>query len=223
MATGTHRRPYDSTRRKEQAARTRSAVLDAAAARFLADGYARTTVAAVAGDAGVSVETIYKSFGPKAALAKAVHDRAVVGDGPDVPVLEGEFVRRNLAEPDPVRKVRDFGAQIAVVSARTGPVLLVVRDAAAGDEAAAAVWDQVQRERLAGMAAFAEHLAEAGLLRDDVTVEEARDVLWLHSGVEVWDLLVRRRGWDDARYGRWVGRQLVAALLPGGGTAGLRS
>lgn len=216
MSTGTPRptRAYDATRRREQAARTRAAVVEAAGRRFLADGFARTTVAAVARDAGVSVETVYKGFGTKAGLAKAVHDRAVVGEGPDVPVLEGEFVGRNLAEPDPVRKVLAFGAQIAVVADRTGPVLRVVRDAAAADDGAAAVWAQVQDERLAGMAAFADHLAEGGLLRPDVDGDEARDVLWALSGVELWELLVVRRGWDVDRYGRWLGRQLVVALLP---------
>jgi hypothetical protein len=46
-----------------------------------------------------------------------------------------------------------------------------------------------------------------------VSVDEARDVLWTHNSVELWDLLVRQRGWTNARFGRWVGRQLIAALL----------
>lgn len=215
MSTGSSRRPYDSSRRREQAERTRATVLEAARARFLADGYAGTTVAAVARDAGVSVETVYKGFGTKAGLAKAVHDRAVVGDGADVPMLQSEFVRRNLVEPDPVAKVQAYGHQVATVGGRTGPMLLVVRDAAAADVGAAEVWDEVQAERLRGMAAFAGHLSEAGHLRDDVGVDEARDVLWLHSSVEVWELLVIRRGWDPGRFGTWLGGQLVAALLAG--------
>jgi hypothetical protein len=63
------------------------------------------------------------------------------------------------------------------------------------------------------MTAFAHHLRDRGHLRDGVSPEEARDVLWAHSSVELWDLLVRQRGWSDERYGAWLGQQLVAALL----------
>lgn len=44
-------------------------------------------------------------------------------------------------------------------------------------------------------------------------MEEARDVLWAHNSLELWELLVRLRGWSNERFGRWVGQQLIAALL----------
>lgn len=71
-------------------------------------------------------------------------------------------------------------------------------------------------ERLARMARHAERLAAHGHLRGDVTVDEARDVLWLYSAPDLYQLLVRERGWDVPRYGAWVGAAYVAALLPGG-------
>ena len=66
---------------------------------------------------------------------------------------------------------------------------------------------------MVGMTAFAQHLRDSGHLRDGVSWQEARDVLWTHNSVELWDLLVRQRGWSTKRYGKWMGRQLVAALL----------
>src|SRR5689334_18302708 len=72
--TGT--RSYDGASRREQAARTRHAVLDAALARFVRDGYGATTIADVAAAAGVSVETIYKRFRNKAGLVRAIRERA---------------------------------------------------------------------------------------------------------------------------------------------------
>jgi AcrR family transcriptional regulator len=207
------RRRYDSSGRRDAARRTRAAVLAAARANFLANGYAATTVASVAADAGVSVETVYKAFGNKAGLVKAVSDVAIVGDDEPVPLMEREFVRRNMAEADPRRKLLMYGEHVAAVLARVGPVALVVRDAAATDAAAAAVWEQMDAERLTGMTAFAQHLRDGGHLRRGIGVDEARDVLWAHNSVELWDHLVRRRGWDTGRYGEWVGRQLIAALL----------
>jgi AcrR family transcriptional regulator len=207
------RRRYDASRRRAQAEQNRSAILEAARARFLEEGYAATTMPSVASDAGVSVETVYKAFGNKAGLVKAVFDVAVVGDDEPVPLMEREFVQRNIAERDPVRKLHAYGTHLARTVPRAGPVQLVVRAAAAGDAAAAEVWAQLQEERLLGMTAFAAHLAEGGHLREGVSRAQARDVLWVHSSVELWDLLVLQRGWSNTRYGRWVGAQLVAALL----------
>lgn len=208
------RRTYDASRRQEQAARTRARILAAARELLLERGYASTTVATVADGADVSVETVYKAFGNKPGLLKALFDVAVVGDDDPVPLLEREFVQRNMAEPDPRRKLEQYGAHLATTVPRTAPVQLLARAAALTDPAAAEVWEQMQAERLTGMTAFATHLHGAGHLRAEVTLEEARDVLWAHNSVELYDLLVLHRGWSPARYGAWVGRALVAALLP---------
>ena len=45
------RRVYNSRGRQEQARRTRNAILDLARRRFLADGYAATTMASIAKEA----------------------------------------------------------------------------------------------------------------------------------------------------------------------------
>jgi len=207
------RRAYDASGRQARARQSRLTVLAAARRRFLEQGYAATTIAAVAADAGVSVETVYKAFGGKAGLVKAVFDVDIAGHDEQVPMLESEFVRRNSAEPDPRRKLEAYGEHLASAIPRAGPIQLVVRAAAATDPAAAAVWQQLQQERLVGMTAFGGHLAAAGHLRPGLSAEDARDVLWVHSSVELWDLLVNERRWSADRYGRWIGQQLIAALL----------
>src|SRR6478609_3179015 len=136
------RRAYDASRRREQAAQNRMAILDAARDRFLALGYGTTTMATVAADAGVSVETVYKAFGNKPGLVKAVFDVLVVGDDEDVPMVERDFVRRNMAEPDPRRKLEDYGSHLAETAPRVSPILLVIRAAASSDAGATAVWEQ---------------------------------------------------------------------------------
>ena len=99
------------------------------------------------------------------------------------------------------------GAQRAVA------VELLARDAASGDPAAAAVWDQIQQQRLTGMSQFARHLHTGGHLPAGTAVEEARDVLWTFTSPELWELLVIQRGWTPARYGHWLAGMLTAALL----------
>jgi AcrR family transcriptional regulator len=206
-------RPYDSTRRQEQARQTRAAILDAAGTLFRKRGYARTTVAAVAEAAAVSVETVYKAFGNKAQLLKGVFDVAIVGDHAPVPMLQRDLVQRIEATPDPRRKFEMYGDHLAQAGPRAGPDQLLVRAAGAGDPEVAAVWDQMSSERLYGMTEFARHLYNGGYLRAGVTLEEARDVLWTYNSVELYDLLVLQRGWTPERYGAWVAGALACALL----------
>lgn len=208
-------RRYDSSMRQEQARRTRGAVLEAARRLFLGQGYAATTMAAVAAEAGVSVETVYKAFANKPGLVKAVFDVSVVGDDEPVPMMERDMVRRIRAEPDPRRKLMIYGEHLAVSAPRSVPVQLIIRAAAATDPGAAAVWEQMQAERLTGMTYFADDLAAGGHLRSTVSAEDARDIAWTYNSAEIYDLLVIHRGWTAERYGRWVAEALIAALLPG--------
>src|SRR5215468_12401309 len=97
-------RSYDSSRRQEQARQSRAAVLREARRRFLADGFASTTVGVIAEGADVSVETVYKAFGNKAGLLKAVFDVAAVGDDEPIPLAEREMVAAIKAEPDSHKK-----------------------------------------------------------------------------------------------------------------------
>jgi AcrR family transcriptional regulator len=207
-------RRYDSRRRQEQARQTRRAIVDAARELFLDRGYAGTTIGAVAEAAGVSVETVYKTFGNKAGLVKGVFDVAIVGDDAPTPMLRREMVARITAEPDPRRKLLMYGEHLAAAGPRAAALQLLIRSAAASHPDAAGVWGQMVRERLVGMTEFARHLSEGGHLRAEVSVDEARDVLWTYNSVELYDLLVLQRGWDSERYGRWIAEALIAALLP---------
>jgi AcrR family transcriptional regulator len=169
---------------------------------------------AIAGEAGVSVETVYKAFGNKPGLAKAVFDVSIVGDDDPVPFVQREKVARMRAEPDPRRMLHMYGDHLAETAPRSAPVQLLIKAAAASDPGAAAVWDQLQAERLAGMTMMATQLHDSGRLRPDLSVADARDVLWTCNAAEIYELLVLGRRWTPERYGRWVADALIAALLP---------
>ena len=208
------RRHYDSTGRREQARRSRWTVLETARRMFLEGGYAATTVGAIATEAGVSVETVYKAFGNKPGLLKAVFDVAVVGDDEPVPMLERDLVRRIENEPDPRQKLLMYGEHLTQSAPRSVPVQLLIRAAAASDPGVAAIWDEMAEERLIGMSQFARHLHEGGHLRAGVFVDEARDILWTYNSAELFDLLVLQRDWPPEKYGRWIAEALIGAVLP---------
>ena len=93
------RRRYDSSGRRERARQTRDQITDAARDLFLTHGYAATTVTAIAAAAHVSVETIYKSFGGKPGLVRAIVDKSLAGDGPIPAEQRSDHIRDT--EPDP--------------------------------------------------------------------------------------------------------------------------
>ena len=214
MSGTVKRRRYNSAHRQEQARRSREQILRAAREMFIADGYAATTVPAVAQSAGVSAQNVYKAFGNKPGLLKAVFDFSFAGDDRPVPMLQRSALTQIRDEPDPRRKLALYGQFIAETAPRHAPIQLLARAAATHDPGAAEIWDQLCAERLHGMTIFGQALADAGLLRPGITGDDARDLLWTFNSPETYDLLVNQRRWSPDRYGTWIADGLTAALLP---------
>ncbi|MEM6104663.1 helix-turn-helix domain-containing protein [Mycobacterium sp. 050272] len=204
-------RRYDSTRRREQAQRNRDAVLVAARQRFLAQGYAATTIAEIARDAAVSVETVYKAFTTKAGVLKALFDVSVAGDDEPIPMVQRDVIQAVADETDAARKLDMYAKHLAATMPRSAPVQLLARDGAASSPDAGEVWKQTRQETLTGMTMFAADLAGTGQLR--VSAKEARDILWTYHAPELYELLVLERGWSATRYGRFLAQALIGALL----------
>jgi len=208
----TPKRRYESPRRAEQAQQTRATVTDAARRLFLRDGFAATTIASVAAEARVSVETIYKAFGGKPGLVRAVCERALAGAGP-IPA-ETRSDELQLTEPDPREIIRGWGMLTAEVAPRISPILLLLRAAETADPEVAGLRAELDASRLRRMTGNARNLAEAGYLRDGITVEHAGEVMWTYSSPELYELLVLGRGWPSERYGAFIADAMIAALLP---------
>ncbi|BBZ39996.1 TetR/AcrR family transcriptional regulator [Mycobacterium conspicuum] len=204
-------RRYNSTRRREQAEKNRQAILAAARRRFLAHGYAATTIAAIAQDAGVSAETVYKSFATKAGVLKALFDVSVTGDDEPIPMAQRDVIQNVLDSPDAARKIEIYVKHLAATMPRSAPIQLLARDGAASSADAAEVWKEIRHETLTAMTMFAADLARTRQLR--VSAAQARDVLWTYHAPELYELLVLERGWSAARYGKFIARALSDALL----------
>ena len=204
-------RRYDASRRREHARRTREAILDAARHRFLRGGYAATTIVSVAADAGASVDTIYKSFGGKAGLLRAICEDALTGVG-TVPA-EQRSDAMQAAETDPRRMLRELGTLTTEVAPRIAPLLLMLSAAAETDTELTQLRAELDSARLARMNEVAQTLAGKTRLRAGRSVQEAAEVMWAYSSPELYRLLVLSRGWLPERYGQFVGEALVDALL----------
>ncbi len=206
------RRRYDSSGRRAQARRSREAVVDAAERQFLEAGYAATTVAAVAREAGVSVKTVYKAFGGKPGLVRAIYERGLTGRGA-VPAYQRSDEMR-AREDDPRTIMRKWGSLTAEVASTVTPILLLIRSAAATDANMAALLEDSNDHRLERMRHNACALADRGFLRNGVTPAQATDILWTCSSPELYELLVLQRGWSLPQFGRFVAELMIGTLLP---------
>jgi len=208
----TVKRTYDASRRQERAHEHRLRILECARERFLRDGYASTTIAQVASDAGVASQTVTRHFANKPGLVRALFDVALVGDTQSTPLAERPWIVAIHDEPDPARKLSMYARALATMVPRTAPIQLLVREASA-DPALAAVWRQIRDGRRHGLAAFAANLAEGGHLAQGVTLDHATDVLWTYSSPELYELLVLDRRWTLDQYAGFIETGSRAALL----------
>ena len=208
------KRSYDASGRREQARARRQAVVLAARDLFERDGFRATTIAAVAARAGVSEENIYKSFGSKASLAKAVFDVVIAGDDEPVPVAERPAMQALREEPDVRRKIVMFVEGLAQRQARSARVQILIRDGRHVDDSLARVWTKLNDEGLAGMTMLGRHLLETGQLRNDISLDEVRDVLWNYLAIDTYERLVLIQGWPLDRYSRWLAHAITSAIYP---------
>ena len=139
MGEAVKRRSYDSSRRRAQAKETRSAIVRAACARFVEQGYGRTTMTDIAGAAGVSVETIYAAFGNKETLLHEAWDITVGGDDQDIVFHERPEVLAIRNEPDLAKRLMLHAGFSTRTAQRIAPFQLMVQSAAGADPAAAAM------------------------------------------------------------------------------------
>src|SRR5437868_1898686 len=140
------KRRYDSPRRREQAAATRREILEAAQRLFERQGYAATTMAAIAAEAGVALKTVYVAFETKSGLLRALWHLLLRGDEADVPVADRAWYQEVVEEPDPVRQLGLNARNARTVKERAGALMGVIRNAAPADPDIKALWDRIQSD-----------------------------------------------------------------------------
>jgi AcrR family transcriptional regulator len=198
----------------EQASSTRRRVVQAATTLFLRDGFVTATMAAIAKEAGVAVQTLYLSFGSKTAILQAAFDTALKGgDDPDG-ILESDWFQRVLTDTDGPSALRLFCSEARHVIARAAPLFDAMRAAAADPEVAEVLahnkalrWNgyRMVAEAVASRAGFAPHLS----------LSEAQVVLYTVVSEDSFLLMVTECGWTPERWRDWTTQTCTAQLFPG--------
>jgi AcrR family transcriptional regulator len=200
-------RTYRSELRDSQAQHTRAVIAREARARFVAAGWAGTSVRSVAQAAGVSEATVYNAYGSKAGLAVSLIDAAE----------EGADVRRAAAEladheGDPVAQLGAFVSFDRRLFQHGGDVLRVLAE---GRRQHAELGDAYDEGRRRGDAQRRRVFASwpKTLWRSAVDVDRALAIYAMVCSLESYDVAVRERGWTPEQVEAWWHEALAELLL----------
>ena len=197
--------------RKDRARETRVRMTAAAHALFVQRGYAATTMADIAAEAGVAVQTLYFTFHTKAALLQAAFERALLGDDPRPPEEQPWFAAM-VAEPDPRAALRLLADGVTGIFERVAGLFVVAR-AVANEPDVVEVVERSERLRREGYARIVAGLAARGALREGLAEEWATDVLFVLHGPATYHAFTAGCGWSRAEWVDWVAATLAAQLL----------
>ncbi len=207
--------PSVNKRRQLAAEQTRQAIVEAASRLFTERGYHGTSISRIAAEAGVAIQTIYNSIGPKSELLSRVLDLAAAGDRAPVPVAQ--FMREQAeAEPDPRRVIAQLVEFWRGAFPRTAPVFRIIREAAAGDPEIAALERARSAQRLRNYEQAAQLLADRNALREGLTIEQAAAAIFALGNSENYRALVLDGNWSEDAWAAWVQATLEAILLATG-------
>lgn len=200
------RRAYTSVLRAERAADTRRRIATAALELFTEQGFAGTTVAAIAGRAGVSVQTIYATFGTKGAIVRALLGQLEEHAG------AREWRARIAGEPDPWRKLAAFSHWTCSMLS-TSKAVIAAADGAAGEPGLREMRAQADLHRRQALENLVSVIGAAGALRAGISERQAVDRAWMLTGVELYFAATAGCGWSDAEYTDWLAGLLQEQLL----------
>ena len=199
------KRKYDASARRAAAAATRERVCAAAEELFVRDGYARTSVRAVAEAAGVAEATVYLAFADKPALLNAVILRAVLDN-------RGESLESIAAAP-PREILSRLAASNAALMARAAHLIALGESASLMDAGLRPLRERAHRNLRAAFRVIADRLDEAGLLFGGP--QEAADTLYAIMS----ETTYLRAGLPPDRYAGWLAGTL-GILLTGATPSG---
>jgi AcrR family transcriptional regulator len=202
------------TRRTDKAERTRQAILQAASELFAAQGFAATTISAIAAAADVAAETVYSRFSNKLTLISEILETAIVGDAPRVDVLE-------LPEISAIRAITDQGTQLARLAhlsrgilERTALAHRILRNSGTADPALGKFVAADRQRRHRHQTAHIAMLLDNGPLREGMSAADAAATYSALANPDIYAELTSYRGWSPDHYENWLSHALTQLLLP---------
>jgi AcrR family transcriptional regulator len=206
------RRARAGEARKERSRATRRRIVEAAFRLFSERGYAGTTMADIAAEAGVAVQTVYFTFNTKFALVREAFDYAVVGSDDGTSPNRQPWFGAVAEEPDLGRAIEILVDKITLISGRVAPMAEALRSLGDDPEAIAFNRDR-ERFRHEGFGEILELLATKRPIRPDLDWPGAVDIFFALLSPELYQALVLGRGWTQDRWRSWIAHTLEETLF----------
>lgn len=207
------KRRYNSPHRRAQAAATRREILEAAQRLFEQQGYAATTMQAIADEARVALKTVYVAFETKSGVLRALWNLRLRGDRDEVPVAQQAWYREAVEEPDPERQLRLNARNSCARKVNIAALLDVIRHGALVEPDIEALWNRIETDYHANQRVIVESLDAKQALKPGLDIDRAADILWTVNHPNLWQLLVSERGWTPEEYEQWCGDLACSQLL----------
>jgi AcrR family transcriptional regulator len=196
-------RPEQSLR-AARIADTEDRILTAAHAIFVRDGYAATTLSAVADHARVGHRTVYVRFGTKASLLKRVVDVAVAGDREPVPVADRQWHVAALTAATLDERIDHYVQGAADLMARAGDVIAVAQQAEALEPLIADAGRAGRAATRDSLTTFVDKLYQDRLISRQVDKEWAAQTLSILGQAQTYVLMREIHGWGNDEYRSWL-------------------
>lgn len=197
---------YHSPLREERAAQTRRRIADSARELFVAHGFSGTTISAIATRAGVAPQTVYATFGSKAAVMESL--LTGLEDAADATGW-----RETLAQQsDPERLLEAFARWTTQMLGTSKDLIAAARDAV-GDPSLTELAERGDEHRRQALESLVARISETGALRRDLSPARATDRAWMVSGVDLFLSATGRCGWSEDQYAEWLAELLCQQVL----------
>lgn len=196
-----------ATRRDAQASETRRHIVATARQLFAAQGYAGTSVAQIARQAQVSVQTIYDSVGSKSALVVALND--LIDEEGGVREIAGRMERATEA----IELLRIAVAITRSINERCADIVSAIYSAASSEPEMRRVRDESRRRHREGIGRLTERLESMAALRADRGADECADVIAVMTDPQVVRTFVFEYGWSWQRWDDWTVDAIAALVL----------
>ncbi|MGH3721683.1 MAG: hypothetical protein ACRDRI_23120 [Pseudonocardiaceae bacterium] len=118
-----------------------------------------------------------------------------------MPAPQRDYVRAIQEAPTAAGKIEVYATALTTILPRTAPIFVAVRDAAVKDPQCRALYTEITQRRAVNMRLFVAEIRATGEMREDLSDDDAVDIVWSMNAAEYYLLLVQERGWTPAKFG----------------------
>ena len=207
MANAKSKRPYDSSSRQAAAEHAQHRLLEVARQLFAQSGIDAVTIAEIAEKAEVSVSSVYALFESKAGILRALMSRAIFN-------ADYERVAARLrAVTDPRQALRLTAAVARSIYEGEAKELALLRGAASFSPGLKKLEAEFEDRRYELQSARIELLFNLRRQRPGLSLERARDLMWMFTSRDCYRMLVVEKQWSPEEYESWLAKLLVRELM----------